>query len=79
MRRDSISATGIDVVHVTSLLRIAIVVVVITFISMQLCCQQNYCNEYITYTSLGEGPNSYIWLQRKAVWLICVKLILFNK
>ena len=25
------------------------------------------------HASLGEGPNSYMWLQRKAVWLICIK------
>ena len=41
---------AVDVVHVTSLLQIAIVVVVIIFVPMQLCCQQNYCHEYITYS-----------------------------
>ena len=25
------------------------------------------------HASHGEGPNSYMWLQRKAVWLICIK------
>ena len=31
------------------------------------------------HASHKEGPNSYMWLQRKAVWLICIKLILFDK
>ena len=31
------------------------------------------------HASHGEGPNSYMWLQRKDVWLICIKLIFFDK
>ena len=47
---------AVDVVHVTSLIQIAIVVVAITFVFMELCCQQNYFHEYIMYsTCLPQG------------------------